>query len=164
MTTELAVFTGEGRTPSSIRIWMDYVNEMRRSVLVEGMDYMQIPKTPKPCLLQPGAEKLLMLSGLGFEMERVEVTSQGVTYRCTVPGRSMCEGYAGRDEPNFKQAPWNTIVKMAQKRAKVGAISSALALSGLFTQDLEDLQSSDEFSSGHGAQGEPATTHVIRGP
>lgn len=162
--TDLAVFTDQGRTPAAIRAWMDHVNEMRRSVLVDGMDFMKIPGTPKPSLLQPGAEKLLLLSGLGFEMERIELSLDinrrpfGVTYRCTVPGRSQCEGYAGYDEKRFtsktgERQPWNSVIKMAQKRAKVGAISSALALSGLFTQDLEDY----EPPSSHGAQGEPAT-------
>lgn len=151
--TDLAVFTDHGSTPSAVKAWMEHVTEMRRAVLVEGVDYMKIPGTPKPCLLQPGAEKLLLLSGLGFHMTRTETTPDGVYYRCVVDGRAECEGYAGRDERNFKTAPWNTIVKMAQKRAKVGAISSALALSGLFTIDLEDYQA----PVGHGTQGEPAT-------
>lgn len=78
-----------------------------------------------------------------------------------------CEGYAGYDESRFYtsaeeatqrerenaakyqrsvreskcaeyRAPWNTVVKMAQKRALVGATLIATSASGLFTQDLED--------------------------
>lgn len=78
-----------------------------------------------------------------------------------------CEGYAGFDEDRFYKsavqaeadekamaaryqrkakpekfveyrAPWNSVVKMSQKRAMVGATLNALAASGLFTQDLED--------------------------
>jgi len=161
--SELAIFAGDpdNRTPASIKAWIDQVQEMRRSVLEPDVDFMWIPGTPKPSLLQPGAEKFLLLSGLGFEIERVERTPEGVTYRATIPGRAACDGYAGRDEPNLRRAPWNTIVKMAQKRAKVGAISSALALSGLFTQDLEDLGPSSTSGGAHGAQGEPATAPPV---
>jgi len=78
-----------------------------------------------------------------------------------------CEGYAGYDEDRFYlsraaseakeranaakykrpvneskiveyRAPWNSLMKMGQKRALVGATLLATASSGLFTQDLED--------------------------
>lgn len=79
-----------------------------------------------------------------------------------------CDGYAGYDESRFYtsqadaeakerynaekwkrsvnvskfveyRAPWNSVIKMAQKRAMVGGVLNALAASGLFTQDLEDV-------------------------
>lgn len=165
MSADLALFSPGHleRDPDDIARWLARVWEMRRKVLVEGTDWMQIPRTPKPTLLQPGAEKLLLLSGLGFEIERSEtIEGQGVYYIATVPGRSQCEGYAGRDEFNFKTAPWNTIVKMAQKRAKIGAISSALALSGLFTVDIEDYPSEVVGGGAHGAPGDPATSPSAR--
>jgi hypothetical protein len=37
------------------------------------------------------------------------------------------------------RAPWNTIIKMAQKRAYVGAAIDATGAAGLFTQDMEDV-------------------------
>ena len=37
------------------------------------------------------------------------------------------------------RAPWNTLIKMAQKRSYVGAAIDATAAAGLFTQDLEDM-------------------------
>jgi hypothetical protein len=37
------------------------------------------------------------------------------------------------------RAPWNTVIKMSQKRALVGAAIDATAAAGLFTQDLEDM-------------------------
>ena len=78
-----------------------------------------------------------------------------------------CDGYAGYDESRFYtsaadaeakeranaeryrrqvntakfteyRAPWNSVIKMAQKRALVGAALNAVAGSGLFTQDLDD--------------------------
>jgi hypothetical protein len=85
---------------------------------------------------------------------------------------AMCEGYAGYDEDRFftskerseekeranaeryrravnpskcmeYRAPWNTVIKMAQKRAMVGAALQATSASSLFTQDMEDMASGD---------------------
>ena len=36
------------------------------------------------------------------------------------------------------RAPWNTLIKMSQKRAYVGAAIDATGAAGLFTQDMED--------------------------
>lgn len=81
---------------------------------------------------------------------------------------ASCEGYAGYDEDKYYtsaedatakeqanarrysrdvnllkcreyRAPWNTMMKMAEKRALVGAAIQATAASGLFTQDIEDI-------------------------
>ncbi len=80
---------------------------------------------------------------------------------------ATCEGYAGYDEDRFYtsaadaeakeranaekyerrvnplkcveyRAPWNSVIKMAQKRAMVGAALQATSASSLFTQDMED--------------------------
>lgn len=40
------------------------------------------------------------------------------------------------------RAPWNSVLKMAQKRALVGAAIDATGAAGLFTQDLEDMRDS----------------------
>lgn len=82
---------------------------------------------------------------------------------------ATCEGYAGYDEDRFfttaeqaaekekanarkykrdvnlskcveYRAPWNSVIKMAQKRALVGAALQATSASTLFTQDMEDMQ------------------------
>lgn len=83
---------------------------------------------------------------------------------------ATCDGYAGYDEDRFYKsqaeleaqeranaeryqrrvnptkfateyrAPWNSVLKMAEKRALVGATLQATATSGLFTQDMEDHQ------------------------
>jgi hypothetical protein len=87
-----------------------------------------------------------------------------------------CDGYAGYDESRYfrsaedsekiereyakrdrrppkpekfveYRAPWNTLVKMAQKRALVGATLNATAASGLFTVRDED---EDETGTGPG--------------
>jgi hypothetical protein len=80
---------------------------------------------------------------------------------------AQCEGFAGYDESRFYtsaeertaterayaekdrravrpdrcteyRAPWNTLAKMAQKRALVGAALNATAASGLFVADVDD--------------------------
>lgn len=45
------------------------------------------------------------------------------------------------------RAPWNSVLKMAQKRALVGAAIDATAAAGLFTQDLEDMRADSASAS-----------------
>jgi hypothetical protein len=60
------------------------------------------------------------------------------------------------------RAPWNSVLKMAQKRALVGAAIDATAAAGLFTQDLEDMRGSAVPDSG--ALAEVATAAVMALP
>ena len=155
--TDLDVVTGElshgpaRRTPAEAAAWAGWVREMKRAVLVDQVDYGTIPGTAKPTLWKSGAEALLLAAGYGATMERLDDTAsqlhEGITYRCTVLDgdtvRATCDGYAGYDETRFhypkgRRADWNTVVKMAQKRAYVGAVLNACAASGLFVADLDD--------------------------
>lgn len=97
---------------------------------------------------------------------------------------ATCEGYAGYDEERFYQsaeqawakecsaadrykrqprkwkaveyrAPWNTVLKMSQKRALVGAAIDATAAAGLFTQDLEDMTPPPGTEDGNGSAAPP---------
>ena len=59
--------------------------------------------------------------------------------------------YAAKDQRPIKpdrcteyRAPWNTLVKMAQKRALVGAALNATAASGLFLADVDDDAPKDD--------------------
>lgn len=151
-----AIMRGPVMTPTEARQQAEAIREMQQAVLREGIDYGQIPGTPKPSLLKPGAEWLLKWFGLNhhFEMVERDQNDQGinwsVTYRCIVTdpeGRvaATCDGHASRDErkwENLTKTPWNTLVKMAQKRALVGAALQATGTSGVFTQDVEDYQAS----------------------
>ena len=134
------------------------VEDAKRTVMRVGTDYMRIPGTPRPSLLKPGAERLAQLFGLTHTMSApvVETDADGrphrVTIRCDVTrhGETVAAswGSADYDESRFTapatdkhaayRAPWNTLLKMADKRAFVGAILKATASSGLFTQDVED--------------------------
>ncbi|WP_417447226.1 hypothetical protein [Kangiella sp.] len=145
----------------------DHIATIRSFVqkeLKEGInkDYATIPFTPKPSLLKPGAEKLLKLFGLST---RVELVSKEVdryenyaefTYMAKVyhikTGQLIaeCEAMANSWEKKYKTNKkgevipvadiLNTLMKMAQKRAIVGATILATGASDYFTQDPDEIE------------------------
>ncbi len=138
-----------------IRTFQQYVREH----MVEGEDYGVIPGSTKPTLFKPGAEKLNAIFGYAPRVEitnRVEDWDKGfMSYEAKVTlinkrsgfieaeGLGSCNSrerrYARQDAAGIA----NTVLKMAKKRALIDATLSATRASGLFTQDLEDL---DEFA------------------
>lgn len=138
------------------------LDQFKHTVMRDGVDYGTIPGTNKPSLLKPGAERLLQVFGLGHRMLRIGWDTKddgwwGATYICEVTKLmpdgssyvvSSCEAYASYDESRYwnrprnggaaTKAPWNTVIKMAQKRALVGAALTATGTSEFFTQDVED--------------------------
>jgi len=139
-------------------------------------DYAQIPGTPKPSLLKPGAEKLANIFKLG---NRVVKSDKDIDHKSNfamftyaveifhIPsGRAIaqCEGSANSHEKKFKERKiyeynngkriekgyeptpiadiLNTLQKMAQKRAFVGAVINAVGASDFFTQDVEEFAAS----------------------
>lgn len=144
-----------------IKLIKEFVgNHLRNDI---NGDYAKIPGTPKPSLLKPGAEKLLLLFNLGYRMEIVSSTvdlySGEVNFlaKCIVfrkqGGESIgeCFGYCSNQEGKYsKRAPAdiiNTILKMAQKRALVGATLSSTGASDYFTQDMEDIGAQREVDT-----------------
>lgn len=134
------------------------LQQITKQVLVNGTDYGLVPGTPKPSLLKPGAENLLRFYGLGHKTQAVEQVKDWdsgffffnykVTVFKTLPNGvemvlSECEGSANSKEKRYRnQDPYmlvNTLQKMAIKRALVGAALQATGASGLFTQDVEDM-------------------------
>jgi hypothetical protein len=78
------------------------------------------------------------------------------------PGSDECKAL---DElPTSKQEnpdpadQWNTVVKIAQKRAYVGAVKTASAASEIFTVDMEDAAKSDNDELARPPVGMPAET------
>jgi hypothetical protein len=178
-----ANIAGRQLSPAEVTERAAWVREVTKAALTEGVDYGVIPGTPRPSLLKPGAEMLLLAGGLGFTITKIDDEDsrhhRGVTYRCSIRRGDFvvaeCDGYAGYDESRFfisaedaerrereyaesdqrqprrskmveYRAPWNSVIKMAQKRALVGAALNAVAGSGLFSQDLED----DDRTAGDG--------------
>ena len=132
---------------------MRQVQEAKERVLVNGSDYSVIPNTgSKPTLLKPGAEKLTHLFGIRLtSMRRTETFTDpvGFAYEATLENRdgqivAVCEGMCDASERGRGNNPRNTLAKMAQKRAMVGAVLIACSASALFTQDIEDYAESDE--------------------
>jgi hypothetical protein len=130
------------------------LREFIKSQLVREVDFGLIPGTPKACLFKPGAEKLAKLFRLGSrivsserEMSKEDNFAM-FTYRVEVfhlptgSAIAQCEGSANSQEKKYKTRPAmdmiNTLQKMAQKRAYVGAIIVATGASDFFTQDVED--------------------------
>lgn len=126
----------------------------------EGEDYGIVPGTnTKPTLFKSGAEKLNAIFGLAPVVEvvnRIEEWDTGfVSYEVKVTlinkrnGQVEAEGigccnsrerrYKNQDAANIA----NTVLKMSKKRALVDATLSATRASGMFTQDLEDMDFED---------------------
>src|SRR5687767_5469683 len=135
-----------------VKMLQSYVREH----MVEGEDYGVIAGTTKPTLFKPGAEKLNAIFGLAPIVEinnRVEDWDKGfVAYEVKVTllnkrnnqveaeGIGSCNSrerrYKNQDAANIA----NTILKLSKKRALIDATLSATRASGLFTQDLEDIE------------------------
>ena len=133
---------------------LDAMKEFIGKVMKQDIDFMSMKG--KNCLLKSGAEKLENLHKFTHTFEcidKVEDFAKGFffyRYKCSVKDKndrvvSECIGSANNKEQNRSgQDPFttvNTIDKMAQKRAYVGAIIAACRVSSDFTQDLDDTPS-----------------------
>ena len=141
----------------------DYVKQHMN----EGEDYGVIPGGSKPTLFKPGAEKLNAVFGLSPLVEvsnRVEDWDNGfVAYEMKVTllnkrtggieaeGIGSCNSRERRYKNQDAAGIANTVLKMAKKRALVDATLSATRASGMFTQDLEDI----EFEPDRGSYAPP---------
>ncbi len=124
-----------------------------QKTLQPGRDFGAVPGTSKPTLLKPGAEKILMLLGVSSEYQVLEKTQDyssgffAYTVKCVLSknGLLLTEGVGHCNTKERKYARQdafslaNTCLKMAKKRAQVDAVLTIASLSGLFTQDAEDL-------------------------
>ena len=133
-------------------------------------DYAIVPGTKKQALLKPGAEKIMRLVGLGVkftctskELDRYENFAM-YSYLAEVYNLktavviASCEGTANSWEKKYKERAvyknkvfvgmevvpvceiLNTLQKMAQKRAMVGAVILATGASAYFTQDADEIE------------------------
>lgn len=130
--------------------------EFIKGSLKEGVDFGIIPGCEKPSLYKPGAEKIANIFQLGSRILNVDKTISfehpqfGMfTYTIEIyhlpSGKSIsqCQGSCNSEEKKYKKVGigdlLNTMQKMAQKRAYVGAVIMATGASDFFTQDTEDL-------------------------
>ena len=150
------VFPDFAASPDEVTRRTQELKDYVREHMTEGEDYGIIPGGTKPTLFKPGAEKLNAVFGLspvvevvnrfedwdaGFVAYEVKVTllnkrSGGIEAEGIGSCNSRERRYKNQDAANVS----NTILKMAKKRALVDATLSATRASGLFTQDLEDIE------------------------
>lgn len=126
--------------------------------LKRGNDFGVIPGTKKPSLYKAGAEKIATQYGLcqrySIESKVEQVDGKAILFyylvRCDlvkiIEGKEYiivsAYGSANTNEKrNGFNAAWdaaNGTIKMAQKRALVGAVIALCSGSGMFAQDMED--------------------------
>jgi hypothetical protein len=153
--TDIEVSTGEivagsaRMTGAEVLAEVEWIRDQLRTALVPRVDYDTLPRTARPTLLKPGAEKLLMAARYSSACEQVDDDDarqhRGVRYLCTITDRdgrmiAVRDAYAGYDEVRFAnhtgwRADWNNVCQMAQKRATVAATKVALNASGIFADE-----------------------------
>jgi len=156
---EKAVDLAVNLTDRSIQAMSEQRNMLRQFVasqLKQGLDgdYAKIPGTQKMTLLKPGAEKMANIFQLGSRIVTVEreidQASRFAMFTYTIEvfhiptGKviAQCQGSANTLEKKQGNKDFgfllNSLGKIAQKRAFVGAVISATGASDFFTQDMED--------------------------
>lgn len=77
---------------------------------------------------------------------------KGFTTKKTDSGWFIAKKSGDKVEHDNPADYYNTVLKMAKKRAHVDAVLTATAASDLFTQDVEDMQDNGESFGGNGKQ------------
>jgi hypothetical protein len=132
------------------------LNEFVKESLIENEHYGKVPGSNKPSLFKGGAELLAKEADLvpTFEIlnEKIDFDTPffAQMVKCTLhkDGEKISEatGACNSKERKFvsnridQYFLYNNVPKMAEKRAYVSAVVRAWGLSGIFTQDMEDLQ------------------------
>ena len=166
--SQLAVAGSEQVAALEVRQQVNQLQYLMSNVLKQGEHYGVIPGTKgKPSLLQPGAEKICLMFKLvpRYRVEKTQLPGghREVEVTCTLyqrgsdvvegEGMGSCStmeskyryrkkwvnGSPVRDENTDIADTYNTVLKMAKKRALVDAVKSTTAASDIFTQDVEDL-------------------------
>lgn len=151
-----------------VRQQVNQIQYLMQQVLKSGEHYGVVPGTKgKPTLFQSGAEKIAYMFHLvpSYEIHKTDLGGGHREYEvtCTLTSRDSAEvmgygmgacttleskyryrnkwvnGQKVREENPDIADTWNTVLKMAKKRAFVDAVKSTTAASDIFTQDVEDL-------------------------
>jgi hypothetical protein len=154
---------------------LELLQEFVKEMMIPGQDYGIVPGVSKPSLFKPGAEKLTDIFGFSKQVEilyRTEDWENGLfNYEVKVSlinkrnqlveaeGIGCCNSKEKRYRSQDPYNVVNTVLKMAKKRALIDAVLSATRSSGLFTQDVEDLDISERWDRSPQAQ----ATRTVRG-
>lgn len=134
-----------------VQLLQQFVAEFMKA----GVDYGIVPGTDKPTLLKPGAEKLCEIYGfakfidINTQIEDWDLPLFAYIVKVRLvnkrTGLTEAEGVGAANSRERKYIKLdtfslqNTLLKMAKKRALVDAVLSATRSSGIFTQDIEDM-------------------------
>lgn len=151
-----------------IKRQVNLIQQIMKDVMQEGQHYGVIPGCgKKACLLKPGAEKISLTFKLRPVIGNGDIIIGNLpnghkeyTVHCHIlnyTGVEMATGIGScstmekkfryrknyttqkqEENPDIADV-YNTVLKMAKKRAYVDGILSATAASDIFTQDLEDM-------------------------
>lgn len=135
--------------------------EVMQKAMKRGVDFGKVGNAEKDSLLQPGAQKLCMVFRLAPVFESREIFDGNhltIKSTCTVKhaptgmvlgcGEGLCttkeKKYAKRKENGkivdnaYLPDLYNTVLKLANKRALVAAVLNVTAAGDLFTQDMAE--------------------------
>lgn len=131
------------------------VKKLYESVMEKDQHYGTIPGTSKPTLYKAGAEKILAMFSLAAKTEKTEIRELADGHREYIITIGLYKkessdfwgdgsGSCSTMETKYKHSKniadiYNTVLKMAEKRAMVAAVLKATGVSDIFTQDLEDM-------------------------
>ena len=132
------------------------LNTFVKNVLIEGQHYGKVFGKATPCLFKGGAELLNkeapLIPKYEIVLEKVDFETPFFAYAIKTTlyhnGMSVSEGFGACNSKEAKFASfkidkyfnWNNVLKMAKKRSYVDATITAWGISGIFTQDMEDLE------------------------
>ena len=149
-----------------------------KTQLIEGEDFGIVPGVDKPFLFKSGAEKILSILGVSYEApEYTEIWREITIMEVKVPyyevvckvkakigdnivgfGIGSCNTlerkHCYRDktfqtDPIHYYSLKNTILKMAEKKAKVDLALHIGALSNIFTQDEDSVEEAEQKQEGY---------------
>lgn len=149
-----------------VRDQVNQIQALMKNTLQEGQHYGKVPGCgQKPTLLLSGAEKIALMFGWSYDtdMQERELENGHREYTVKVSltdrktgqlvgtGIGLCSTMESkyryrkdkRTNKRFENTDiadvYNTVLKMAKKRAFVDAVKSTAAASDIFTQDIEDM-------------------------
>ncbi|HYE10508.1 MAG TPA: hypothetical protein VEF53_10060 [Patescibacteria group bacterium] len=150
---EFVISLNEAR--ERIKLLQEFVSEF----MIPGLDFGVIPGYSKPCLLKSGSEKLCDIFGFSKHINvvnRVENWYKGYfsyevkatliskrTGLIEAEGLGSCNSKEQKFRNQDSYSIINTLLKIAAKRALIDAVLSATRSSGIFTQDVEDICTSE---------------------
>jgi len=148
--------------PAQVVNQVKVIHQVMRDAMQEGTHFGVIPGCgSKPSLLKAGAEKICFTFRLApeYEVSERELEAGHREYQVTATLRHLESGkmvshgvgLCSTEESKYCTRKniadtYNTVLKMAKKRAYVDAVISATACSDIFTQDIEDISQNQKAS------------------